>query len=243
MPAIKPPHLEPVHAGDFLAKFPFFQGISQSEIMVSAGMAQKVCHKRGQIVFNQGDVFANQFMLLSGEVKIVAVSIEGERIAMRYVGPGELFGGLLYESLEECPVTAIAAKESSALCWSRSGIHKLLMTYPRLSINLVNLLGLELARLRNRFQELATERIEQRVARALVRLVDQAGRKVESGVLIDFPVSRQDLAELTGTTLYSVSRILAQWERMGILESGRQKICIRNPHGLMVFAEDFDRSA
>lgn len=228
----------PDYSSDDLAQYPFFRGVGERDIVEVADRARVVSHVRGEVFFNQGDAVAHQYMLLSGEVKIATISMEGEQTAMRYAGPGELFGGLLYEGLEEYPVSAVAAKNSRALRWNHSSIHKLLLAYPRLSINLISLLGREFTLIRNRFQELATERVEQRVARALSRLVDHAGKRVEKGVLIDFPVSRQDIAELTGTTLHTVSRILAKWEKMGILESGRERICICDPHGLVSLAED-----
>jgi cAMP-binding proteins - catabolite gene activator and regulatory subunit of cAMP-dependent protein kinases len=83
-----------------------------------------------------------------------------------------------------------------------------------------------------------TERVERRVARALLRLVQEAGRRVDAGVEIDFPVSRQDIAEMTGTTLYTVSRLLSSWEERGIVRSGRQRIILTTPHALVALAED-----
>ena len=68
-------------------------------------------------------------------------------------------------------------------------------------------------------------------------LVNQSGRKVEHGVEIDFPISRQDIAQMTGTTLHTVSRILSGWEQRGLVESGRQRIVLREPHKLFVRAE------
>ena len=65
----------------------------------------------------------------------------------------------------------------------------------------------------------------------------QSGRKVEHGVEIDFPISRQDIAQMTGTTLHTVSRILSGWEQRGLVESGRQRIVLREPHKLFVLAE------
>ena len=114
----------------------------------------------------------------------------------------------------------------------------LMERFPSIAIKALELLGEELADIRSRYQELATERVERRVARALLRLVGQAGTKTEGGVLIDFPLSRQDLAELTGTTLHTVSRILSSWEHKGIIESGRRRIVICQPHGLVTIAED-----
>ncbi len=80
--------------------------------------------------------------------------------------------------------------------------------------------------------EISNEQVEQRVAHALLRLAKQAGRKVDAGVEIDFPISRQDVAEMTGTTLHTVSRILSAWEQQGLVEGGRQRIVLREPHKL-----------
>jgi CRP-like cAMP-binding protein len=84
---------------------------------------------------------------------------------------------------------------------------------------------------------MSSEQVEQRVAHALLRLAQQAGRKVESGVEIDFPISRQDVAEMTGATLHTVSRILSAWEQQGLIEGGRQRIVLRDPHRLFALAE------
>jgi CRP-like cAMP-binding protein len=82
--------------------------------------------------------------------------------------------------------------------------------------------------------------VERRVARALLRLVQQAGRRIESGVLIDLPLSRDDIAQMTGTTLYTVSRIISRFEADGMLDAGRLRMVIRNPHGLLKIADDLD---
>jgi CRP-like cAMP-binding protein len=89
-----------------------------------------------------------------------------------------------------------------------------------------------------RVVEMSTQQVEQRVAHALLRLAKQSGRKVEHGVEIDFPISRQDIAQMTGTTLHTVSRILSGWEQRGLIESGRQRIVLREPHKLFVLAEE-----
>jgi CRP/FNR family transcriptional regulator, nitrogen oxide reductase regulator len=97
---------------------------------------------------------------------------------------------------------------------------------------------LRLQELQNRYRELATERVEQRVARAILRLVRQSGKEVEDGVQIEFPLSRQDIAEMTGTTLHTVSRLLSSWEQIGLLDGGRMRIVLRKPRALLAIAED-----
>jgi CRP-like cAMP-binding protein len=95
-----------------------------------------------------------------------------------------------------------------------------------------------LQEIQDRYRELATERTEQRVARALLRLTAQLGRKVEEGVLVDMALSRQSLAEMTGTTLYTVSRLLSDWERRGLIQTGRERVVIIKPHDLVQIIEN-----
>jgi CRP-like cAMP-binding protein len=84
---------------------------------------------------------------------------------------------------------------------------------------------------------MSTEEVERRVAHAVLRLSRQAGRKEEDGIRIDFPISRQDIAEMTGTTLHTVSRILSAWEARGLVEGGRQKLLVRDMNGLSALAD------
>jgi len=99
-------------------------------------------------------------------------------------------------------------------------------------------LGARLQDSQTRILEMSTQQVEKRVAHAILRLANQAGRKTETGILIDFPISRQDIAEMTGTTLHTVSRILSAWEEKGLVESGRQRITVCDPHGLVMLAEE-----
>ncbi len=107
-----------------------------------------------------------------------------------------------------------------------------------MAVNALRFLAGRLHELQDRYRELATERVERRVARAVLRLARQAGRKTDAGILIDLPLSRQDLAEMTGTTLYTVSRILSSWESAGLVEVGRERVVIKRGHGLVSIAED-----
>jgi CRP-like cAMP-binding protein len=110
--------------------------------------------------------------------------------------------------------------------------------HPRIALNALKYVASRLYESQDRIRELATERVEQRIARSLVRLLNQSGRRIEGGVLLDLPLSRQDLAEMTGTTLYTVSRILTRWEQEGVVKSQRQRIVVTSPHRLMALAED-----
>ena len=100
--------------------------------------------------------------------------------------------------------------------------------YPRIAIGITRSLGRHITDVHARIAELATEEVEQRVAHAVLRLARSAGTPVEGGLRIDFPITRQDLAEMTGTTLHSVSRIVSGWAGRGIVGRGRASLVIRD---------------
>ena len=164
-------------------------------------------------------------------------------MVVRYVSPGEVFGVAMAIGLMRYPATATAVDESVMLVWPAAIWPRLVEKHPALASNTLQAVGSRLQDTHARVVEMSTEQVERRVARALLRLIQQAGRQVEGGVEIDFPISRQDIAEMTGTTLYTVSRILSGWEQQGLVEGGRQRIVVRNPQKLSLLAESPTRSA
>jgi CRP-like cAMP-binding protein len=171
---------------------------------------------------------------------LTQVTPEGDQVILHLVHPGEMFGGIAVLGDATYPVSAQALEDCQALAWDGEGMAGLMERTPRLALNALRLLAGRVQELQDRVRELATERVERRVARTLLRLARQAGRKVENGVWIDLPLSRQDLAEMTGTTLFTVSRVLSRWEQQGLVEAGRERVLIRFPHGLVRIAEDLD---
>jgi len=84
---------------------------------------------------------------------------------------------------------------------------------------------------------LATQKVEQRVAKALLQMSRQSGRAVARGIEIAFPITRQDLSEMTATTLHTVSRLMSAWEKDGIVKSRRKRITVCEPQLLKELAE------
>lgn len=189
-------------------------------------------------LFMQGDPAEKIFVLVEGQMKLSQVSSDGQQIILRYAVPGEAIGVVAVLSHSIYPVTAESVEDSTLLYWDRVEVLKLMQRYPEIAVNAIALLASRVREFQDRIRELSTERVERRIARALLRLAQQTGRRVQQGVLIDIPLSRQDLAEMTGTTLFTVSRTLKNWENMGLIVSGRERVTIRSPHALVTIAED-----
>lgn len=220
-----------------VADLPLFAGLAPEALDAILQEARAIRHAKNTTVFEQGAEARAFFVLLNGHVRASKTTPEGQQVVVRYVTPGETFGVAVAIGLTHYPATATAVDDSVVLAWPSSAWPRLVAQHPALAGNTLQMVGARLQDSHMRVIEMSTEQVERRVAHALLRLVQQAGRKVETGVAIDFPISRQDIAEMTGTTLHTVSRILSAWEDRGLVESGRQRIVIRDPHALFTVAE------
>lgn len=219
-------------------KVELFQGIDADTLDEVLRGAARRRFAKGVSVFEQGEPGKACHVLIDGRLKVSQITPDGQQVVVHFIGPGEMFGCVPTVIGGDYPGTATAVTECQALAWEAKTMAGLMERHPRIALNALATVGRRFHALQARYRELATERVERRIARAILRLARQAGRRVENGVLIDFPLSRQDIAEMTGATLHTVSRILSAWEQQGLVESGRQRITIRRPHGLVSIAED-----
>ena len=191
----------------------------------------------GEAVFEQGQKANQFFLLLHGRLKVTQVTNDGQQIIVRVVHPGDLFGFAQALQRDDYPGTPVAAAESIVICWPNEVWHSVVAQNPNLAVNAMQSIGQRLQEAHTRIREMSTEEVERRVAHAVLRLIDQAGRQEPEGVRIDFPLTRQDVAEMTGTTLHTVSRLFSAWESQGIVKGGRQKLLVRDRARLKALAE------
>jgi CRP/FNR family transcriptional regulator, nitrogen oxide reductase regulator len=223
-----------------ITDLPMFAGVGGDRLDEILNEAQSLRYAKGTNVFEQDAPATSFFILLDGHLRVAKLTPAGQQVVVRFVAPGEIFGVAKAIGRTTYPATATAVVDSVALVWPSVAWPRLIEKNPALATNALQTVGSRLQEAHTRVVEMSTEQVERRVAHALLRLAKQAGRKVEEGVRIDFPISRQDVAEMTGTTLHTVSRILSAWEAQGWVEGGRQKIVIREAHKLFVLAEGGD---
>jgi CRP-like cAMP-binding protein len=228
---------------DTARTLPLFAGLSPAALADVMAAAVPVTFAAETRIFWQGNPAAQFFVLTGGKVKLTQVTVDGQQLILRYVSPHQFFGLLSVVAGSLYPVTAETVAPSQALTWSREALAALMEAQPRLAINVLDGMGRLVQEFQDRLRELATERVARRVARALLRLARQTGRRTPEGILLDMPLSRQDLAQLTGATLFTVSRILSEWESQGFVHSQRERIWIVQGHRLVAIAEDLPDSA
>ncbi len=223
-----------------LAGVPLFAGLDAAAREDVLAMAHVRRIAKGDAVFVQGAAASAFFVLIAGHVKAVQSAATGQQVVVHVVKPGEFFGCVTLTGETHYPATALAARESLALAWDVATLRRLVERHPAIATNALAGIGARMGDMRARFREISTERVERRIAHAVLRLAHHYGRKVDGGVEVDFPITRQDIAEMTGATMHTVSRTLSKWEAAGILDGGRQRIVVRQPHRLVAIAEELD---
>lgn len=217
-----------------------FAALEDGELraVLKAGAIRRL--PKGQQAFAQGDPGVTCHSLLHGRVKVVKSRPDGGQQVIRFIGPGEMYGTVAALMDKPFPADAVAVVDSVEVVWTVEGMRELMQRFPAIAMRSTSAAGARLFELQARLNDMSAERVERRIARALARLARQAGRRTEEGVEIDFPITRQDLAEMSGSTLHTVSRTLSGWDQQGITGSTRRHIVIRKPHALMALAEDLD---
>jgi CRP-like cAMP-binding protein len=197
--------------------------------ILSFGRSIKIA--RRQTIFFAGDAVKEVLLLSEGCMKITLLSQTGGAVILRLVGPGEVIGtvGLTEQTTHSASAEALVS--SKVVAWNGATFERLLTQFPILRRNTINIMERRLAILEARFRDVSTQQVAQRVARQLLRLLPQVGQRIDGAV--EIKLSREDLAQMTGTTLFTVSRLLSSWEEQGLVSLRRLAVVIRNPLGLM----------
>jgi CRP-like cAMP-binding protein len=177
-------------------------------------------------LFLQGDAGQRLMLINSGYVKLTQVSPEGKEVLLWMCGPNQVLGIRSELTGKPYSCSAEAIKICTVLVWEHDALATLSLQYPRLLQNLNGILLNRIEELEERFRELATENVSRRLAFTLLRLSRHIGPSADGG--IEIYLSRQEIARMTGTTLFSVSRILSEWGRDNLVLPRRNSVIVPN---------------
>ncbi|WP_127113354.1 Crp/Fnr family transcriptional regulator [Shimia sediminis] len=180
----------------------------------------------GKSVFEEGMEATHFNLLLDGHVRVERLNPEGEKVISLHIPPGQLFGIARALGRDHFPATALAVTECLVLVWPTALWDTFVERYDGFAAEAYKVVGNRVSEMNNRIMELATQHVEQRVARAILRLMQEHGLANDAGTQIAFPVTRKVISEMTGSTLHTVSRLLSRWERQKIVQSQHRRICV-----------------
>ena len=194
-----------------------------------AACASGRIYRPDEFLFMQGQAARSLMLIQSGTVKLTQLSSSGNEVILWMSGAREAIGLLVEpgEANSRYPISAQAMDRVCALVWDYDRLRVFLQHFPRIQANMNAVLISRLEELQERFREIATEPVARRLAMALLRLAKQVGRPHQAGVQV--LLSRGELAQIVGTTLFTISRILSRWDQDGVVLARREAVVVCNP--------------
>jgi CRP-like cAMP-binding protein len=202
---------------DRLRQLPLLDTLTDADLDQLADQVRSDRFEHDAVVFYQGDPADRVWIVQSGRVKIIYQDPGGREVILEIISPGEAFGGAAI-FLPRHPATAKAMEPTETLSFPAAHFSQWLLSHPQISVKLNHLLGARLQSLMG-VQIMAGERVERRMAHILIKLADRTGRPAPNGVLIPLSLSRQDLADMAGTSLETAIRTISRFRAEGLVET------------------------
>jgi|SRR5215471_4042483 len=220
----------------FLRSNPVFAELPDAEIAALGAVASAEAKRAREYVFMEGDAADWLWLVHSGRIKIVRHSHTGRDVVLELLGPGEVFGGVAVIERRPYPAAAQATEPSVVMKLPAANILALSERHPALIRQLALMLGRRLRTAHDSVQSLAVDPVEARVASALLRLAGREGATSKRGVTLPFHLTRQSLADMTGTTVETTIRILSRWSRDGVLLDDAGRLVLKDVDRLRTLA-------
>jgi len=206
-----------------------FSSLNDDELGELANLASERSFMSNEFVFWDGDTPDWFYIVAEGKVKVLKHSSLGREFIIAFFGPGEMFGEVAVFENKPYPASAQAVAQTRVVGIKREDFLSFLANRPQVALRIINVLGGRLRDAQSRLRDLAGERVEQRLASVLLMLSAKLG--------LTLPFTRQDIAEMAGTTTETAIRVLSHLKDRGIIRSARGKVIILNKEKLRLLSE------
>jgi CRP-like cAMP-binding protein len=221
---------------ELLRRSAIFRRLNADDRQRLAAVSSVRTFEKGALLFNEGDASDLMFTVLTGRVKVFKTTARGTDVILELFGPGDPVGAVAVYEARPYPASAVALDPTSCLVIPRQAFFSLLENYPTLVRGLLVGLTHRLVELTNRLTELSGGRIEGRLARFFLKLAQDMGRPREDGIFIPLVLSRQELADMTGTTIETSIRIMSRWGKENLVRTEKDGFVLANRAALETLA-------
>lgn len=211
---------------------PLFVRLSEADRRRLAELSSVRSYAKGDVVFHEGDDSEWLFTIAEGRIKVVKMLPAGKEMIVEILGPGDPLGTVAAYEARPYPASAVAMEEATCIALRRGPLFALLETSPTLTRGLLAGLSIRLVQLTQRLAEVTGSRVEERFAQLFLKLAERLGQRQAGSVFIPLHLSRQDLADLTGTTIETCIRVMSRWGRDGVVLTDREGFRIPDPEAL-----------
>lgn len=211
---------------EFLKRVPLFSELNEDERTRLAEIATERRYARKQLVFMEGEPREAVYFICSGSVKIFKVDEDGDEQVINLLKEGEMFPHIGFFDDGPYPASAEVIQEATLLNIRLDDFERIILESPQIAMKLMRIMGRKMMALQQRLQELISDDVYERVVHNLLRLAEESGKQKGESVVIEMPITNQDLANMVGTSRESINRILNGLKREKLLKLGRKSITI-----------------
>jgi CRP/FNR family transcriptional regulator, nitrogen oxide reductase regulator len=211
-----------------LGGLPFFAQLRPDELSAVNQKFREDGYQAGEFIYHAGDPAAHLYVVAEGRVKLFQTAASGRSVLLDLLTAGDFFGSLSGLPPTAYPDTAQAHTAGCILRISADDFRQIIDLHPPVALAVLDTMAHRLHAANQRVFLLSSMPVEQRIAATLLRLADKLGQPDKTGLLIHTPLSREDLAEMTGSTPESASRVVSQFQKAGWIATGRQWISLRD---------------
>jgi CRP/FNR family transcriptional regulator len=209
-----------------LKKSEMFAGLSDEELKAIEELFEERSYNKDQYIFMEDDPSDWFYLVAKGRVKVVKHSQAGKDIILEIISPGDVFGGVAVLDKRPFPASALAMETVDVIRISRKNLFRIMDEHPHLRLTIVKSFSDRLRNAHETLKNIATERVEKRIASLLLKLAEKAGSEEKGLRKIDFPLTRQEIAEMVGTTVETCIRSMSKFQKQGFVKSSGGRILI-----------------
>ena len=213
-----------------------FRNLSAEELSELEPYLSSSSYTKKETIFSEGDPPDWFYIVVRGKVKITKISQEGKEIILEIISPDDMFGGVAVLKSFPYPANAIAMEDTDVLKISRKNLMRLIDRFPNLMYYIALQLGERMKSSHESLKNIALERVEARIAALLLKLASKVGKETGNGLLIDMRLTKQDVADMVGTTVETSIRTFSKFKKQGFLTDSDGKIILKDTEGLMALS-------
>ena len=210
-----------------LKKSSIFSSLQDKELKEIGSLFEEVKLKNNGYIFMEGDPCKWLYLVAKGRIKIFKNTLAGKDVILEIKSPGDIFGCVAVLDNKPYPASAQAMEPASVIRMGRQNLLKTMETYPSLKLNIAKYFSDRLKDAHEMLKNIATERVEKRIASMLLKLAEKVGVEDNGYRKIDFPLTRQEIAEMVGTTVETCIRTISKFQKQGMVKSSRNMISIK----------------
>jgi CRP/FNR family transcriptional regulator len=209
-----------------------FRRVATDDRVRLAAVARVRDYARGDVIFREGDASEAFYTVVNGRVKVFKMLPSGKDVILEIFGSGDPLGAIAAYEGRPFPASAMALEETTCLLLPRRDFFALLEQHPSLVRGLLHGMTQRLIELTNRVAQLSGGKVEARLARLFLKLADGSGRSERGGVFVPLALSRQELADMTGTTIETCIRVMSRWGKDDVIRTEKDGFLVLDREAL-----------